>query len=135
MRYTEAQYAMMERLSCGVDRDVLSGGEIEILVFLDGEGIAESRAYIRDGFWVLSQKGTAALETYRSELRAREEQAQKEIDEAAKNEAEKKSERKFQKANTLLGAVLGFILGLIADHIGEIVPAVGAFFDWVVSLF
>lgn len=130
MRYTEAQYAMMERLSDGVDWDLLSGSEKEILIFLDGEGIAEPRAYVQEGLWVLTQKGEAVLESHRADLQTKEEQAQKEAEQEAKDERQQRFENKISILN-LLVPLITFVIGLFVEHFAHIVPAVGAFFGWV----
>lgn len=134
MRYTEAQYAMMERLLDGVDRDALSAREKDIITFLDGEGIAEPRAYVQEGLWVITQKGEAILELHRVELQSRDEQAKKEAEQEAKNERQQRFENKISVLN-LLVPLITFVIGLFVEHFAHIIPAVGAFFQWVGSLF
>lgn len=72
MKYTKEHYKFMEWLSRGVLADNLTDYDLEILRYLDDEKIAEPRAYIQDGLWVLSQKGKAMLQTHQDELQTAE---------------------------------------------------------------
>lgn len=67
MKYAKEHYQLMERLCDGVLWNGLDEQERDILQYLDNEGIAEPRAYIQDGLWILSQKGRAVLQTHEGE--------------------------------------------------------------------
>ena len=68
MDYTNEQYAVMKKLHKGVDFSSLSRKEQEIITYLDGQDIAEPRAYIRDGYYVLSQSGEQVLAARQKEV-------------------------------------------------------------------
>lgn len=63
MKYAKEHYKFMERLSKGIIADDLSDQELEILQFLDNEGIAAPKAHIQDGLWLLSPRGQAIFQS------------------------------------------------------------------------
>ena len=137
MKYTNEQYRLMDRIKSGIIWDDLEEQEQEILRYLDDEKIAESRAYIQDGLWVLSQKGQAILQTRQDELRVREDVAKKESEEYSEQKRQQRFENKISVLN-LIAPFVTFVLGVIVEHFTEITLAVWHFFTdvgaWIASL-
>ena len=65
MRYSKAQYAMMEQLSGGIVWEWFQDQQADdILRFLDREGLATAREDVQSGLWTLTQSGQAELDVY-----------------------------------------------------------------------
>ena len=128
MKYTNEQYRLMERLQSGIIWDDLDEQEQEILRYLDDEKIAEPRAYIQGGLWVLSQKGQAILQTHEAELTAKEELIKQEQEQATKQTAEQKAAQKSERAFQIFLVLLGAIIGLLVSNLERLVA-------WISSLF
>lgn len=132
MKYTLAQYAVMERLSDGLIYGNLSAADQDIVRYLDARGIAQPRAYIADGYYRLSQDGERVLAAYHSHLNARKQKADQEAAEQAQQKAENRREHSFQIFLALFGAVVGAVLGNL-DRIFRVIS--GPVVDLIKSLF
>lgn len=122
MEWSKGQTDLIRRLEYGVIWYDLLEPDTEILSYLQALDIASPRVDIRDGLWLLTQKGEAALQ----ELRSREEQSQKERKQEADRKAEKRNERIFQILLALLGAAAGAVLGNL-DRLGGLAAALWNF--------
>ena len=119
MKYTNEQYRLMEHLRSGVIWNGLSEQEQDILRDLDSEEIAEPRAYIQDGLWVLSQKGQAILETLQDEMQSAEQivaqSAQPQVDhEQYPSDKLKKRKTNWGKVSTAFISIVGLIASIVA---------------------
>lgn len=124
MEFTAEQYAVMEKLSSHLIWDSLDPPEKHILLYFDTEKIAEPRAYIEEGLWVLSEKGKRILAAHHSDLEAREQAAQNKAREKAEQESQQRSERSFQIRLMIYGAIVGTLI----SNIDRIIK-------WIISLF
>lgn len=97
MDYTNEQYAVMKRLHKGVDFSSLSRKEQEIITYLDGQGIAEPRAYIRDGYYVLSQSGEQVLAAHQKEVAEKAARQRMAAEAEAREARQRESDREQQQ--------------------------------------
>ena len=158
MNYTSEQYALMKLFEGGVITYDLTDEQKEIMFFLESEKLLQHRAYIQDGFCVLSERGKCVLEEHRRKVEAAKVQTRKELDalleresirqedihrekavqqdqlnqiaaDKAERQAEKRADRKFQITLTFINTIVSFCLGILAEHFGEIVSLVSEFFS------
>lgn len=116
MDFTDEQYAVMEKLADRLIWDDLTPAEKHIMEYFHSKKIAEPRAYIEDGLWVLSEDGKRILAAHHADLKSREQEAQDKAREKAEQKADKQAEHRFQLGLTLLSSVLSFLGGLLIEH-------------------
>lgn len=123
MDYSPNQYAILQRLEAGLLYDELTEEEREVLRYLDQTGLAQPRADIQDGYYIISQAGARALTAKRSELQKSEK--------AAQQYAEQKEHRDFQKKIAILTSLISFVSFLS----GVILERFFGIIDFAVKLF
>ena len=124
MDFTDEQYAVMEKLADKLIWDDLTPAEKHIMEYFHSKKIAEPRAYIEDGLWVLSEDGKRILAAHHADLKSREQEAQDKAREKAEQESQQRSERSFQIRLMIYGAIVGTLI----SNIDRIIK-------WIVSLF
>lgn len=131
MKYSPAQYELLEKLENGVIYDHLTADEQETLYFLDEEDLARARVDIADGLYKLTEKGKAVLsirqENERRKQTEENEKLQQAVREKADREAERKAERRFQVWLSFWNALIAAVFGALVSNIDRIIPAVVAF--------
>ena len=157
MEYTSDQYTLMDSLEKGLNYWQLPEEQQWTLRYLDSEGIAQPRADIADGHYLLTEQGKQILSEHRRKLRAaeietrrqlqalqdreeekqldRRERQQKELQEAAKiarDEAKQEKQQRFENkiaiAN-LLVPLITYILGILTEHYAGILGFFLRLFD------
>lgn len=157
MEYTDEQYALMEGLEKGLNYWRLPEEQKWTLRYLQDEGIAQPRADIADGHYLLTEQGKRVLSERRRKLRSAEietrrqlqalrdreeekrldrwERQRKESHEAAKiarDEAKQEKQQRFENkiaiAN-LLVPLITYILGIITEHYAGIMNFFLRLFD------
>lgn len=158
MNYTNEQYALMELFENGVITYDLTDKQKEIMFFLESEKLLQHRAYIQDGFCVLSERGKCILEEHRRKVEAAKVQTRKELDalleresirqenvekeqakekkelertvrEATDRAADRAAEHRFQTRLSFWNTVLGAVLGAFFSNLDRIIPWVASFFN------
>ena len=157
MEYTSDQYTLMDSLEKGLNYWQLPEEQQWTLRYLDSEGIAQPRADIADGHYLLTEQGKQILSEHRRKLRAaeietrrqlqalqdreeekqldRRDRQQKELQEAAKiarDEAKQEKQQRFENkiaiAN-LLVPLITYILGILTEHYAGILGFFLRLFD------
>ena len=127
MDYTDEQYTIIKRLEAGLNYWNLSEDQQWILRYLQDEGIAQPRADIADGHYLLTEFGKRILKSYqkkslvraeniRREQEDKREQLQQIAADKAERKAEKRAEHVFQIFLALLQALLSFVAGIFVEH-------------------
>ena len=129
MRYSKAQYAMMEQLSGGIVWEWFQDQQADdILRFLDREGLATARDDVQCGLWTLTQSGQAELDVfYQERERHAEERAQKIEFEARDTKKTNQQQRHNLKVAVISAGITGLLGGLF-EHFDVIVRFVLSLF-------
>lgn len=115
MDYTDEQYAIIERLEAGLNYWNLSEDQQWFLRYLQDEGIAQPRADIADGHYLLTEFGKRILfARVERQLKESQESAKIASDEA-KQEKQQCFENKIAIANLLI-PLITYILGIFTEH-------------------
>ena len=133
MKYSPAQYELLEKLANGVIYDHLTADEQETLYFLEEEGLAGARVDIEDGLYKLKEPGKTALSIWQENERRKQteenEKLQQAVREKADREAERKAEHRFQVWLSFWNALIAAVFGALVSNIDRIIPAVAAFVE------
>lgn len=113
MRYTESQYALLEKIEPGVLWTTFTDEELNTYHYLAQEGLCCPREDLRPDLITLSQLGLRVLSAHRDDL--------KHSQQIAKDRAEKKREKKQDRAFEIFLVLFGFILGLISEHFVSVI--------------
>lgn len=153
MEYTDDQYDLIEKLEKGLNYWQLPEEQQWTLRYLQDEGIAQPRADIADGHYLLTEQGKRILSERRRKLRAAKVEVQQKMqelidqesarqedirrektnekkrsDEAAAEKAERKAEKRadriFQIFLAVLQAFLTFVAGLLTEHFLNVIDFV-----------
>ena len=139
MEYTDEQYAIIERLEAGLNYWNLPEDQQWILRYLQDEGIAQPRADIADGHYLLTELGKRILKSYQKDslvraenIRREQEEKREQLQQIAADKAERKAEKRaehvFQIFLALLQALLSFVAGLFVEHFTGIAELIIEFF-------
>ena len=161
MEYTDEQYALMESLEKGLNYWQLPEEQKWTLRYLQDEGIAQPRADISDGYYLLTEPGKRILSERRRKLRFAEIETRRELDallekesvrqenirkeqadeqkerdrlnrEESRKEADRKAEHSFQYKLSLMNAFLNFFLMFLS---GVLVGNLDRIIPWISGLF
>lgn len=143
MFFTSQQYALMEKLSCGLYHYDLTAEEQEIFQYLYQQEIVQPKAYIADDYYELSEHGKRTLsiwkESVQREQAIEEEKLNQAIREKADKEADRDAEHRFQTRLTFRNTLLSAVLGAIFSNLDRLLPVVvenfSGFIEFIVKFF
>lgn len=139
MMLSELQKAMLKKMKNGVFWAALTDDQREAVRYLDQIGLATARVDLKDGLWMLTEKGKSVLSGLKSMTEQAEQESQKHTKEKEEQTTEKRRERRFRILEIFLSAFLGAVfanLDRIIVFLVKWLPKIwGAIWKWFVSLF